>query len=145
MKLGRFSGKVEASRAKRPEGVSRTEGWWLLLLASLIALFVLSRLLSKGVESSLAAIIYTLSPLLFIALAVGVAVRIVSTRGVQPRGWRILFLFATFASMTCAAGADFFWQEWSGGGFDVILAALMAVVSGIPVALMATWKLKAGS
>ena len=116
----------------------------MLLLASLIALFVLSRLLSKGVESSLAAIIYTLSPLLFIALAVGVAVRIVSTRGVQPRGWRILFLFATFASMTCAAGADFFWQEWS-GGFDVILAALMAVVSGIPVALMATWKLKAGS
>lgn len=144
MKLGRFSGKVEASRAKRPEGVSRTEGWWLLLLASLIALFVLSRLLSKGAESSLAAIIYALSPLLFIALAVGVAVRIVSTRGVQPRGWRILFLFATFASMTCAAGADFFWQEWS-GGFDVILAALMAVVSGIPVALMATWKLRAGS
>ena len=47
--------------------------------------------------------------------------------------------------MTCAAGADFFWQEWSGGGFDVVLAALMAVVSGIPVALMATWKLKAGS
>lgn len=48
MKLGRFSGKVKASRAKQPEGVSRTEGWWLLLLASLIALFVLSRLLSKG-------------------------------------------------------------------------------------------------
>ena len=144
MKLGRFSGKVKASRAKQPEGVSRTEGWWLLRLASLIALFVLSRLLSKGVESSLAAIIYTLSPLLFIALAVGVAVRIVSTRGVQPRGWRILFLFATFASMTCAAGADFFWQEWS-GGFDVILAALMAVASGIPVALLAIWKLRAGS
>ena len=144
MKLGRFSGKVKASRAKQPEGVSRTEGWWLLLLASLIALFVLSRLLSKGAESSLAAIIYTLSPLLFIALAVGVAVRIVSTRGVQPRGWRILFLFATFASMTCAAGADFFWQEWS-GGFDVILAALMAVASGIPVALLAIWKLRAGS
>lgn len=144
MKLGRFSGKVKASRAKQPEGVSRTEGWWLLLLASLIALFVLSRLLSKGVELSLAAIIYTLSPLLFIALAVGVAVRIVSTRGVQPRGWRILFLFATFASMTCAAGADFFWQEWS-GGFDVILAALMAVASGIPVALLAIWKLRAGS
>ena len=144
MKLGRFSGKVKASRAKQPEGVSRTEGWWLLLLASLIALFVLSRLLSKGAESSLAAIIYALSPLLFIALAVGVAVRIVSTRGVQPRGWRILFLFATFASMTCAAGADFFWQEWS-GGFDVILAALMAVASGIPVALLAIWKLRAGS
>ena len=46
MELSRFSTKVKASSTKRPEGVSRREGMWLLIFAALIVLFVWARLLA---------------------------------------------------------------------------------------------------
>ena len=138
MGSSRFSTKVKASSTKRPEGVSRREGMWLFLFAALIVLFVWGRLLAKDGQSWLSATVYSLAPLLFIGLAVGLAVRIVSNRGVQPRGWRIRYVVATIISMLCGAGADMVWPYLSGGGgLDVVLAALLASAAGLPLALLA--------
>ena len=145
METGRFSTKVKASRTLRPERVSHREGIWLFLFAALIVLFVCARLLSKGGQSPISATIYLLSPLLFVAIGGGVAVCIVSNRGVQPRGWRICYAFAAILSMLCAAGAEFFWPHLSGGGgLDVVLAALLAGAAGLPFALLAFWKIQVG-
>lgn len=87
-----------------------------------------------------------LAPLLFVGLAVGLAVRIVSNRSIQPRGWRIRYVVATIISMLCAAGAEFFWPHLSGGGgLDVVWAALLAGVAGLPLALLAAWKIQVGN
>lgn len=146
MELSRFSTKVKASSTKRPEGVSRREGMWLLIFAALIVLFVWARLLAKDGQSWISATIYFLAPLLFVGLAVGLAVRIVSNRSIQPRGWRIRYVVATIISMLCAAGAEFFWPHLSGGGgLDVVWAALLAGVAGLPLVLLAAWKNQVGN
>lgn len=119
MGSGRFSTKVKESSTKRPEGVSRREGMWLFLFAALIVLFVWARLLAKDGQSWISATIYFLAPLLFVGLAVGLAVRIVSNRGVQPRGWRIRYAVATIISMLWAAGAEMVWPYLSGGGVSM--------------------------
>ena len=146
MESSRFSTKVKANSTKRPEGVSRREGMWLFLFAVLIVLFVWARILAKDGQSWISATIYFLVPLLFVGLAIGVAVRIVSNRGVQPRGWRIRYVVVTIFSMLCAAIAEFFWPYLSGGGgFDVVLAALLAGAAGLPFAFLAAWKIRVGS
>lgn len=92
---------------------------WLFLFAALNVLFVWARLLAKDGQSWISATIYFLAPLLFVGLAVGLAVPIVSNRGVQPRGWRIRYVVATTISMLCAAGAEMVWPYLSGGGVSM--------------------------
>lgn len=145
MNTSRFTDRAQASRSISPQGVSKKEGLWILLVAGLTFLFVAIRLVSRSSSLEWLSVVYVLSPLIYLLTTFAIAVMIRSTRKVQPFRWKRAYLAATLFAVAVVVIGEWNWTEVSGQGNPVALSFLIGALAALPFAVLGAWKVKVGS
>lgn len=130
----RFSHAAAQARERNPRGVSKKEGWLIILQAS--ASVVMMSIFFQAHNWYWGGILNFASVGVFLILAVMMSTRMARVRAVHPTGHRRRLLLASLLPLLAIAIGGWYWTSHAPHSGSWLLTTSVAVLSCVPLVVL---------